>query len=80
MFVFCSGCLELGIRLGTTNWKMDARDSSSSALGRDGFSDEEALTAGLAKEAEVMFQGRRFEECVEVLNQLLPKKGSDPKV
>lgn len=59
---------------------MDARDSSSSALGRDGSSDEEALTAGLAKEAEVMFQSRRFEECVEVLNQLLRKKGSDPKV
>ncbi|PKU74057.1 hypothetical protein MA16_Dca011767 [Dendrobium catenatum] len=59
---------------------MDARDSSSIALGRDGSSEEEVFTAGLAKEAEVMFQSRRFEECVEVLNQLLPKKGSDPKV
>lgn len=59
---------------------MDARDSSSVSVGRDGSSEEQVLTTALAKEAEVMFQGRRFEECVEVLNQLLHKKGNDPKV
>ncbi|KAK8940293.1 hypothetical protein KSP40_PGU013105 [Platanthera guangdongensis] len=58
---------------------MDARDSSSVAVGRDGSSEEEVLTTALAKEAGAMFQSRRFEECVEVLNQLLHKKGSDPK-
>ncbi|XP_020579356.1 CCR4-NOT transcription complex subunit 10 isoform X2 [Phalaenopsis equestris] len=51
-----------------------------SALVRDGFFDEEAVTAGLAKEAETMFQSRRFHECVEVLKQLLVKKENDPKV
>lgn len=74
-------CLGPEIRPEITNLKMDARDSPSSVtVGRDGSSEEDVLTTALAKEAEAMFQSRRFEECVGVLNQLLLKKGGDPKV
>ncbi|XP_010250204.1 PREDICTED: CCR4-NOT transcription complex subunit 10-B-like [Nelumbo nucifera] len=65
---------------------MDSRDSSSSAAAasRDGSpADEDGLlsvTAGLAKEAALLFQSRRFTECIDVLKQLLQKKEDDPKV
>ncbi|PKA59185.1 hypothetical protein AXF42_Ash001278 [Apostasia shenzhenica] len=59
---------------------MEARDSSTAAAGREGSSEEDVLTTGLAKEAEVMFQSRRFTECVEILNKLLQKKDGDPKI
>ncbi|KAK1323354.1 hypothetical protein QJS10_CPA02g00227 [Acorus calamus] len=39
-----------------------------------------SVTAALAKEASLLFQSRRFGECVDVLNQLLQKKEDDPKV
>ncbi|OUZ99851.1 Tetratricopeptide repeat-containing domain [Macleaya cordata] len=64
---------------------MDSRDSSSSAAAsRDGSSGDEdgiiSFTAGLAKDAALLFQSRRFTECLDVLNQILQKKEDDPKV
>ncbi|XP_042480221.1 CCR4-NOT transcription complex subunit 10-like [Macadamia integrifolia] len=64
---------------------MDSRDLSSSATAsRDGSSAEEdgllSVTAGLAKEAALLFQSRRYTECIDLLNQLLQKKEGDPKV
>ncbi|KAJ4959212.1 hypothetical protein NE237_026323 [Protea cynaroides] len=64
---------------------MDSRDLSSSATAsRDGSSADEdgmlSVTAGLAKEAALLFQSRRYTECIDVLNQLLQKKEDDPKV
>lgn len=55
---------------------MEGRDPSPSP------GDEESLsaTAALAKEAAVLFQNRRFSECIDVLKQLLQKKEDDPKV
>ncbi|XP_057968506.1 uncharacterized protein LOC131157997 [Malania oleifera] len=64
---------------------MDSRDSSSlTAASRDGSpADEEgvlSVAAALAKDAGLLFQSRKFAECVDVLNQLLQKKEDDPKV
>ncbi|XP_043724581.1 CCR4-NOT transcription complex subunit 10-like isoform X1 [Telopea speciosissima] len=64
---------------------MDSRDLSSSATAsRDGSSAEEdgllSVTAGLAKEAALLFQSGRYTECIDLLNQLLQKKEDDPKV
>ena len=64
---------------------MESRDSSlSSAATRDGASpdDDAGLTvaASLAKDAALLFQSRKFSECLDVLNQLLQKKEDDPKV
>ncbi|CAL5080389.1 unnamed protein product [Urochloa decumbens] len=39
-----------------------------------------SMTAGMAKEAAVSFQGRRYSECADVLKKLLDKKEGDPKV
>ncbi|KAK1316859.1 hypothetical protein QJS10_CPA05g01388 [Acorus calamus] len=39
-----------------------------------------SVTAALAKEAQLLFQARRFGECIDVLKQLLQKKEDDPKV
>ena len=38
------------------------------------------VTAGLAKEAALLFQTGKFVDCLKVLNQLLQKKEGDPKV
>ncbi|XP_038984113.1 uncharacterized protein LOC103706492 isoform X2 [Phoenix dactylifera] len=38
------------------------------------------VTSGLAKEAAVLFQSRRYTECIDVLKQVLQKKEDDPKV
>ncbi|XP_007013546.2 PREDICTED: CCR4-NOT transcription complex subunit 10 [Theobroma cacao] len=64
---------------------MDSRDSSSSsAPNRDGAAGDDdgvlSVTAALAKDAALYFQSRKFAECVDVLNQLKPKKEDDPKV
>ncbi|KAL8129607.1 hypothetical protein V2J09_018762 [Rumex salicifolius] len=68
---------------------MDSRDSSSipssMSVTRDGVltGDEEgvlSVTSSLAKEAAMLFQSRKFVECVDVLMQLSQKKGDDPKV
>ncbi|XP_073100084.1 uncharacterized protein [Elaeis guineensis] len=66
---------------------MDNRDSSVApaavAAGKDGSAEEDGLlsvTAGLAKEAAVLFQSRRYSECIDVLKQLLQKKEDDPKI
>ncbi|XP_038979340.1 uncharacterized protein LOC120109704 [Phoenix dactylifera] len=67
---------------------MDAREPSgvvglAGSGGKDGPANEEGPLSdaeGLAKEAAVLFQGRRFSECIDVLNQLLQKKGDDLKV
>ncbi|XP_077215128.1 uncharacterized protein LOC143849810 isoform X2 [Tasmannia lanceolata] len=60
---------------------MDSRDSS---LNRDGSTQDDdgplSVIGGLAKDAGVLFQSRRFSECIDVLNQLLHKKQDDPKV
>ncbi|KAJ6832316.1 CCR4-NOT transcription complex subunit 10-like [Iris pallida] len=55
---------------------MEGRDSS----GEDGRTPPPPSTDGLASEAEALFRGRRFAECVEVLNRLLAQKAGDPKV
>ncbi|KAG1327921.1 CCR4-NOT transcription complex subunit 10 [Cocos nucifera] len=67
---------------------MDAREPSASSVspaagGKDGLANEEGPLSDaeeLAKEAAALFQSRRFSECIDVLNQLLQKKGEDPKV
>ncbi|XVF48044.1 hypothetical protein PTKIN_Ptkin03bG0158900 [Pterospermum kingtungense] len=64
---------------------MDLRDSSSlSAPNRDGIAGDDdgvlSVTAALAKDAFLYFQSRKFAECIDVLNQLKPKKEDDPKV
>lgn len=58
---------------------MDFRDPSASMTA----SDEDAVlsvSAGLAKDAALLFQSRKFTECVDVLNQLLLNKKDDPKI
>ncbi|KAG0500373.1 hypothetical protein HPP92_000445 [Vanilla planifolia] len=59
---------------------METRDALLPGAERDGSSEEDVLTTGLAKEAELLFQSGRFAECVEVLNKLLSKRDGDPKV
>ncbi|CBI28248.3 unnamed protein product, partial [Vitis vinifera] len=64
---------------------MDSRDTSlSSAATRDGASPDDdaglSVAASLAKDAALLFQSRKFSECLDVLNQLLQKKEDDPKV
>ncbi|XWS72970.1 hypothetical protein CRYUN_Cryun02cG0085600 [Craigia yunnanensis] len=64
---------------------MDLRDSSSSSTpNRDSTAGDDdgvlSVTAVLAKDAALYFQSRKFAECVDVLNQLKPKKEDDPKV
>lgn len=69
---------------------MEAKDSSDSssaasalAGSKDGLANDEGNLSdadGLAKEAAFLFQNRRFQECVDVLNQLLEKKKGDAKV
>ncbi|KAK9100563.1 hypothetical protein Scep_023993 [Stephania cephalantha] len=66
---------------------MDSRDlsaTSAATASRDGSPSEEdailSVTAGLAKEAALLFQSRRYSECIDVLNQVMQKKPSDPKV
>lgn len=61
-----------------------ATGTAVASLGsKDGVTGDEGHLAdaeGLAKEAAFLFQGRRFQECVDVLNQLVQKKRDDPKV
>ncbi|XP_058107312.1 uncharacterized protein LOC131250930 isoform X2 [Magnolia sinica] len=63
---------------------MDSRDSPSSAAGAGTTRDEEdghlSVTAALAKDAALLFQSRRYTECLDVLHQLLQKKEDDLKV
>ncbi|WOK91615.1 CCR4-NOT transcription complex subunit 10 isoform X1 [Canna indica] len=69
---------------------MEAKDSSAAPAaaaplpgGKDGpVIDEGQLSdaKALAKEASFLFQSRQFQECVDVLNQLLQKKRDDAKV
>ncbi|KAA8522988.1 hypothetical protein F0562_009411 [Nyssa sinensis] len=62
---------------------MDSRDSSSMAANREASSADDdiilSVTAGLAKEASLLFHSGKFAECIDVLNQLLQKKEDDPK-
>eukprot|EP01018_Ginkgo_biloba_P037330 Gb_09722 [translate_table: standard] len=61
---------------------MESRETSS-AVHRDGSAEDEShlsATSTLAKEAATMFQSRRYQDCLEILNQLLQKKDDDPKV
>ncbi|MCL7050810.1 hypothetical protein MKW94_016425 [Papaver nudicaule] len=66
---------------------MDSRDSTAtSAAGATVIAsagDEDGLItirSGLAKDAALLFQSRRYSECLEILNQLSKKKQDDPKV
>ncbi|KAL9223972.1 hypothetical protein vseg_000051 [Gypsophila vaccaria] len=62
---------------------MDSRDSSSSMnveRDRGGAAEDDGVAAALAKDASALFQSEKFEECVEVLNQLLRIKDGDPKI
>lgn len=66
---------------------MDSRDSSQSTAAVNNSSavapDDDAflsVTATLAKEAALYFQSGKFDECLDLLNQLLEKKPHDPKV
>ncbi|XP_042055374.1 CCR4-NOT transcription complex subunit 10-like [Salvia splendens] len=57
---------------------LNTRDGSpSAAVGED---DGALFAEGLAKEAAVLFQSGKFADCLKILNQLLQKKESDPKV
>ncbi|CAA2939105.1 Hypothetical predicted protein [Olea europaea subsp. europaea] len=38
-----------------------------------------SIAAGLAKEAGLLFQVRKYVDCLRVLNQLLQRKEDDPK-
>ncbi|MQM06702.1 hypothetical protein Taro_039526 [Colocasia esculenta] len=93
--VFLSGAGVAGSRWigpGVRDLRMEAMDSSSGAAaaaqapgrGGDEQVDEDAgamvAACGLARDAALLFQGGRFAECVEVLNQILQKKEDDPKV
>ncbi|RZR90008.1 hypothetical protein BHM03_00017835, partial [Ensete ventricosum] len=79
----------LEVRLDQSDLRMEAKESSTvpaaTALAgsKDGpVSDESRLSdaRGLAKEAAFLFQSRRLQECIDVLNQLLQKKHDDAKV
>lgn len=69
---------------------METKDSASlpsavAAAGSDGevLADDGGIAsakAALAREAVVLFQSRRYNDCQDVLNQLLQKYGDDPKV
>ncbi|XP_031479439.1 uncharacterized protein LOC116250140 isoform X1 [Nymphaea colorata] len=39
-----------------------------------------STASGMAKEAALLFQSHRYQECVDVLNQIFQKKEDDPKV
>ncbi|MCD7466472.1 hypothetical protein HAX54_003221 [Datura stramonium] len=55
----------------------DAPSSTPTAVEDDGAL---SVTSGLAKEAALLFQSGKHEDCVRVLYQLLQKKEGDPKV
>lgn len=63
---------------------MDSRDSTqSTAAGNTSGEDDGgvlSVTATLAKEAALYFQSRKFDECLDLLKQLLDKKPDDPKI
>ncbi|XP_044471890.1 CCR4-NOT transcription complex subunit 10-like isoform X2 [Mangifera indica] len=61
---------------------MDSRDSTQSTNANNSSDDDGVLfgTATLAKEAALYFQSRKFDECIDLLNQLLEKKPDDPKI
>ncbi|KAK3213154.1 hypothetical protein Dsin_017860 [Dipteronia sinensis] len=63
---------------------MDSRDSTQSMAANNSGGDDDggllSVTASLAKEASLYFQSRKFDECLDLLNQLLEKKPDDPKV
>ncbi|CAK9141236.1 unnamed protein product [Ilex paraguariensis] len=65
---------------------MDSTTSSNSmaVVNKEASSGEDdgalSVTAGLAKEAVLLFQSGKFADCIKVLNQLLEKKKNDPKI
>lgn len=63
---------------------MDSRDSTqSTAAGNTSVEDDGGVlsaTATLAKEAALCFQSRKFDDCLDLLKQLLDKKPDDPKI
>ncbi|XP_071723618.1 LOW QUALITY PROTEIN: uncharacterized protein [Rutidosis leptorrhynchoides] len=74
---------------------MDSRDSTTQSVAatttaavanREGspssVEDDRVLSvnAALAKDAALLFQSRKFDECLGILTQLLEKKSDDPKI
>ncbi|KAJ0091511.1 hypothetical protein Patl1_13894 [Pistacia atlantica] len=61
---------------------MDSRDSTQSTTANNSTDDDGVLsvTATLAKEAALYFQSCKFDDCIDLLNQLLEKKPDDPKI
>lgn len=63
---------------------MDSRDSAQSTASVNNSIEDDggvlSVTATLAKEAALYFQSRKFDECLDLLKQLLEKKPDDPKV
>ncbi|XP_051141776.1 uncharacterized protein LOC127258798 isoform X2 [Andrographis paniculata] len=55
------------------------RDGSTAAVGTLGDEAAFSVTAGLAKEAALLFQAGKFVDCLGILNRLLQKK-DDPRV
>ncbi|XP_044464165.1 CCR4-NOT transcription complex subunit 10-B-like isoform X2 [Mangifera indica] len=61
---------------------MDSWDSTQSTNANKSPDDDGVLSvsATLAKEAALYFQSRKFDECIDLLNQLLEKKPDDLKI
>ncbi|OWM65939.1 CCR4-NOT transcription complex subunit 10 isoform X1 [Punica granatum] len=61
---------------------MDSRDSSatSNSVVNPSADEEGAPFSAVAKEAALLFQSRKYTECLELLHQLAQKKEHDPKV
>lgn len=61
---------------------MDSRDSSaaSNSSVNPSADEEGAHCSAIAKEAALLFQSRRYSECLELLRELSQKKEHDPKV
>lgn len=61
---------------------MDSRDSSAAlnSAANPSADEEGAPLSAVAKEAALLFQSRKYTECLELLHQLALKKEHDPKV
>ncbi|KAI4376687.1 hypothetical protein MLD38_014423 [Melastoma candidum] len=58
---------------------LQRQPAAPSVTEEDGGVDASVMSA-MAKEAAMLFQSRKYDECLELLHQLLQKKTGDPKV
>ncbi|KAJ7533782.1 hypothetical protein O6H91_13G064500 [Diphasiastrum complanatum] len=58
----------------------DANDKDAAGAGEESWEQSTSAAMGMAKDAAAMFQARRFQDCLALLQQLLAKKEDDPKV